>query len=90
MHAQSHLGGVKGSEHYLNFGGKKDYWVGAVGNKGINWGVLELLACTMFCACPFNLMPGVFMYTLSQMCGKLNLPILLFNVGLLTLIKWIP
>ena len=47
----------------------------------------------------FNLRPGVLIKTLSHICGKLNLPTLLFRVGLLTLInmdslthldKWCP
>ena len=47
----------------------------------------------------FNLSPGVFIKTLSHIWGKLNLPTLLFRVGLLTLInmdsfiyldKWYP
>ena len=35
----------------------------------------------------FNLRPGVLIKTLSHIWGKLNLPTLLFRVGLLTLIK---
>ena len=35
----------------------------------------------------FNLKPGVLIKTLSHIWGKLNLPTLLFRVGLLTLIK---
>ena len=47
----------------------------------------------------FNLRPGVLIKTLSHIWGKLNLPTLLFRVGLLTLInidsliyidKWCP
>ena len=47
----------------------------------------------------FNLRPGVLIRTLSHIWGKLNLPTLLFKVGLLTLInmdsliyldKWCP
>ena len=47
----------------------------------------------------FNLSPGVLIKTLSHIWGKLNLPTLLFRVGLLTLInmgsliyldKWCP
>ena len=47
----------------------------------------------------FNLRPGVLIKTLSYIWGKLNLPKLLFRVGLLTLInmdsliyldKWCP
>ena len=45
------------------------------------------LACPTACACLFKVRPGVFGKTLSHMWGKLNLPIFLFNVGLLTLIK---
>ena len=36
---------------------------------------------------PFKVRPGVLSKTLSHMWGKLNLPIFLFDVGLLTLIK---
>ena len=39
------------------------------------------------CACLFKVRPGVLSKTLSHMWGKLSLPIFLFNVGLLTLIK---
>ena len=35
----------------------------------------------------FNLRPGVLIKTLSHIWGKLNLPTLLFKVGLLTLIN---
>ena len=35
----------------------------------------------------FNLSPGVLIKTLSHVWGKLNLPTLLFRVGLLTLIN---
>ena len=35
----------------------------------------------------FNLRPGVLIKTLSHILGKLNLPTLLFRVGLLTVIK---
>ena len=35
----------------------------------------------------FNLRPGVLIRTLSHIWGKLNLPTLLFKVGLLTLIN---
>ena len=35
----------------------------------------------------FNLRPGVLIKTLSHIWGRLNLPILLFRVGLLTLMK---
>ena len=36
---------------------------------------------------PFKVRPCVLSKTLSHIWGKLNLPIFLFNVGLLTLIK---
>ena len=49
-------------------------------------GVLEL-ACPTACTCLFKVRPGVLSKTLSHMWGKLNLPIFLFNVGLLALIK---
>ena len=49
-------------------------------------GVLEL-ACPTACTCLFKVRPGVLSKTLSHMWGKLNLPIFLFNVGLLTLKK---
>ena len=49
-------------------------------------GVLQL-ACPTACACIFKLRPGVLSKTLSHKWGKLNLPIFLFNVGSLTLIK---
>ena len=45
------------------------------------------LACPTACACLFKVRPGVFGKTLSHMWGKLNLPIFLFNMELLTLIK---
>ena len=48
--------------------------------------VLEL-ACPTACTCLFKVRAGVLSETLSHMWGKLNLPIFLFNVGLLTLIK---
>ena len=35
----------------------------------------------------FNLRPGVLIKTLSHIWGKLNLPTLLFRVGLLTLMN---
>ena len=35
----------------------------------------------------FNFRPGVLIKTLSHIWGKLNLPTLLFRVGLLTLIN---
>ena len=49
-------------------------------------GVLDL-ACQNACACLSKLRPGVLSMPLSQMWGKLNLPMFLFNVELLTLIK---
>ena len=63
-------------------------WPKCVGKLGwVNRGVLEL-ACPAACACLFKLRPGVLSKTLSNMWGKLNLPMFLFNVGLLTLIKF--
>ena len=50
------------------------------------WGMLEL-ACLMACTCHFKVTPGVLSKTLSHMWEKLNLPIILFDTGLLTLIK---
>ena len=38
-------------------------------------------------ACLFKARPGVLSKTLSHMWGKLNLPMFLFNVGLLTVMK---
>ena len=62
-------------------------WPKCVGKLGwVKWVVLEL-ACPTACTCLFTLRPGVLSKTLSHMWGKLNLPIFLFNVGLLTLIK---
>ena len=49
-------------------------------------GVLGL-ACPTACACLFKVRPGVLSKTLSHIPGKLNLPMFLFNVGLLTLIN---
>ena len=49
-------------------------------------GELELV-CLTACACLFEVRPGVLSKTLSHMWGKFNLPIFLFNVGLLTLMK---
>ena len=49
-------------------------------------GVLEL-TCPTVCACLFNLRPGVLSKSPSHMWGKLNLPMFLFNVGLLTLMN---
>ena len=45
------------------------------------------LACPTACTCLFKVRPGVLSKTLSHMWGNLNLPIFLFNVGLLILIK---
>ena len=45
------------------------------------------LACPTACTYLFKLRPGVLSKTLSHMWGKLNLPVFLFNVGLLTVIK---
>ena len=62
-------------------------WPKCVGKLGwFKWGELEL-ACPTACTCLFKVRPGVLSKTLSHMWGKLNLPIFLFNVGLLTLIK---
>ena len=36
---------------------------------------------------PFKVGPGVLNKTLSHICGKLNLPLFLFIVGLLTVIN---
>ena len=51
--------------------------------------MLELLelTCSTVCACLFKLRPGVLSMTLPHMWGKLNLPMFLFNVGLLTLMN---
>ena len=49
-------------------------------------GELEL-ACPTACACLFKVRPGVLRKALSHTCGKLNLPIFLFNMGLFTLIN---
>ena len=51
----------------------------------VNMGVLGL-ACPTACTCLFKVRPGVLSKTLSHICGKLNLHMFLFNVGLLTLI----
>ena len=48
--------------------------------------VLEL-ACPTAWTCLLKVRPGVLSKTLSHMWSKLNLPMFLFNVGLLTLIK---
>ena len=57
-------------------------------NKGYT-GVLELLelTCPTTCACLFKLRPGVLSRDLSHIWGTLNLPMFLFNVGLLTLMN---
>ena len=52
----------------------------------VKLGVLEL-ACPTVCTCFFKVRPGVSSKTLSHMFGKLNLPIFLFNMELLTPIK---
>ena len=51
--------------------------------------MLELLelTCPMECAWLLKLRPGVLSKTLTPMWGKLNLPLFLFNVGLLTLMN---
>ena len=45
------------------------------------------LACPAACACLSKVRPGVLSKTLYHICGKLSLPIFLFNVGLFTLIN---
>ena len=66
-------------------------WPKCVGKLGwFNWvGVLcwVELSCPTAYTCLFKVRPGVFSKTLSHICGKLNLPIFLFNVGLFTLIN---
>ena len=57
-------------------------WPKCVGMLG--W--LELVCPTAY-ACLFKLKPGVISKTLSHICGKLNLSIFLFSVGLFTLIN---
>ena len=47
-----------------------------------NWGVKSVYIIYLF-----NLRPGVLIKALSLKWGKLNLPTLLFKVGLLTLIN---
>ena len=52
--------------------------------------MLELLlelTCPTVCTCLFKLRPWVLSKTLSHMCGKLNLPMFLFNIGLFTLMN---
>ena len=56
-------------------------WLGMLG-----W--LEL-GCPTVSACLSKERPGVLSKTLSNMWGKLNLPIYLFKVGLLTLILFL-
>ena len=53
--------------------------IGGVGIVGI-----DMLSV---CTCLFKLRPGVLSETLSHMWGKFNLPLFLFNVGLLTLMN---
>ena len=62
--------------------------MGVVGWFKLVWmlGWLELAIPTA-CTCLFKVRLGVLNKTLSHMLGKLNLPIFLFNVGLLTLIN---
>ena len=59
-------------------------WPKCVGKLGINGGVK--IGMPNSGACLFKVRPGI-IKTLSYMWGKLNLPIFLINVGLLTLIK---
>ena len=55
-------------------------WFNSVGVLGwVDW------ACPIPCTFPFILSPGVLRRTLSNIWWKLNLPIFLFDVGLLTL-----
>ena len=62
-------------------------WPKCVGKLGwFKWGELEL-ACPTACACLLKVRPGVLSKTLSHIWGISNLPILIFNVGLITLIK---
>ena len=65
-------------------------WPKCVGRSGLfNWvGVLCWLesACPTACACLFKVRSGVLSQTLSYICGKFNLPIFLFNVGLFNII----
>ena len=48
---------------------------------------LLVLTCPPTCACLFQLRPDMLSKTLYHMWGKLNLPMFLFNVGLLTLMN---
>ena len=65
-------------------------WPKCVGKLGwVNREMLEL-ECPTACTCLFKLRPGVLSKTLTHMCGKLNLPIFLLNVGLLILINMDP
>ena len=51
-------------------------------------GVMLVRICMANSLCmPFKVRPGVLSKTLSYICGKLNLPIFLFNMGLFTLIN---
>ena len=66
-------------------------WPKCMGKLGwFNWVVgVMLVGISMpnsLCM-PFKVRPGVLSMTLSHICDKLNLPIFLFNVGLLTLIN---
>ena len=65
---------MKGSWHYLILG---EGWDDLIGGVGI--GMPNCLACLL------KLRPGMLSKTLSHMWGKLNLPMFLFNVGLLTI-----
>ena len=67
---------MKGSWHYLILEGSWDDLIGV-----LEW------ACPTACTCFFKLRPCVLHKTLSHMWDKLNLPMFLFNVGVLTLIK---
>ena len=57
------------------------------GGVGMIWSGMLELTCPAAHDCLLKLRPGVLSKTLSHMWGKLNLPMFLFNVGLLTLIK---
>ena len=66
-------------------------WLNCMGMLG--WPKLEGVLCWLELACPtkwaclFKVRPGVLSKTLSHMLSKLNVPIFLFNVGLVTLIN---
>ena len=66
-------------------------WPKCLGKLGwFNWvGVLCRLelACPTACACLLKVRPGVLSKTLSHICGNLNLPTFIFNVGFFTLIN---